>query len=147
MKSNDLGWLRRLVSIALVCIAALSGAVVTAPAAQAVTCYGDYCSGRDPEATGCSADAYTVVSARIPGTSAHVELRWSPTCRSNWARTAWNGSNPGSALRAVQCPTNYTQGYSGTNGSFWWSRMIYSPNLGVSAQWNGPPGSVGTSCA
>ncbi|WP_376741623.1 DUF2690 domain-containing protein [Amycolatopsis balhimycina] len=89
----------------------------------------------------------SVVSARIPGTSAYVDLRWSPTCKTNWARTNWNGESPSTQLRAVQCPTGYTQGYSRNNGSYWWSRMIYSPSMGVSAQWVGAPGSIGTSCA
>lgn len=138
--------LRCVILAILIAVASLASSLLVAPAAQAVTCYGDYCSGRDPEATGCSADAYTVVSARIPGTYTHVELRWSPSCKTNWARTSWN-ANPQSALRAVQCPTGYTQGYSSTNGSYYWSRMIYSPNYGVSARWIGAPGSVGTSCA
>jgi hypothetical protein len=120
--------------------------VVAAPSAQAVTCYGDYCSGQDPEGSGCSADATTTAHARIPGTLVNVELRWSPTCKTNWARTTWD-ADPASALRAVQCPTGYTQGYSGTNGSFYWSKMIYSPSMGVSARWIGPPGSAWTACA
>ncbi|MFJ1767911.1 DUF2690 domain-containing protein [Amycolatopsis sp. NPDC088138] len=127
--------------------AVLGAGVIAAPAASAVTCYGDYCSGKDPESSGCSADAYTVVSARIPGTGSYVELRWSPTCKTNWARTSWNGDSPSTSLRAVQCATGYTQGYSTNNGSFWWSRMIYSPSLGVSARWSGSPGATATSCS
>lgn len=125
---------------------ALAAALALTPAAQAVTCYGDYCSGQDPEATACAADGRTVVSARIPGTYAYVELRWSPTCRTNWARTTWSGDAQ-NALRALQCATGYTQRYSSTNGTYSWTKMIYSPSLGVSAQWIGPPGSVGTSCS
>jgi hypothetical protein len=139
--------MKRLVVLLTSLAAALGLALVVAPAAQAVTCYGDYCSGVDPEASGCSADAYTVASARIAGTYAYVELRWSPTCKTNWARTTWHNEFTSSALRAVQCATGYTQGYSSTNGSYWWSRMIYSPSLGVSARWNGPPGNGATACA
>jgi len=133
----------------------LSAALVTAMVgmsflvalpAEAVSCYGDYCSGVDPESSGCSADAFTRVSARIPGTYAYVELRWSPTCKTNWARTTWSGDP--SSLRALQCATGYSQiGVSGSNGTYSWTRMIYSPNLGVSAQWIGPPGSTATSCS
>lgn len=117
--------------------------------ASAVTCWGDYCSGKDPEASGCSADAYTVVSARIPSTYAYVELRWSPTCKTNWARvgSGYASMNPG-ALRAIQCATGYTQsGVVGNNGTYGWTRMIYSPRYGVSARWLGAPGSTATSCA
>jgi hypothetical protein len=139
--------LKRIITALAVTAATVAAGVIAAPSAYAVTCYGDYCSGQDPEATGCSADAQPVVSARIPGTYAYVELRWSPTCKTNWARTSWNGESPSTQLRAVQCPTGYTQGYSSNNGSYWWTRMIYSPSMGVSAQWVGAPGSIGTSCA
>lgn len=119
---------------------------VAAPA-SAASCYGDYCSGRDPQATGCSADAYTVAHSRIPGTSANVELRWSPSCKTNWARTTWHGSDLNS-LRAVQCPTGYTQaGVVGDNGTYVWTRQIYSPRMGVAARWLGAPGPTSTACA
>lgn len=56
-----------------------------------------YCDGQDPIAGGCSGDAYTVTSASITGllnqngtlkivTVGEVDLRYSPTCASNWAR-------------------------------------------------------------
>ncbi|GLL05094.1 DUF2690 domain-containing protein [Dactylosporangium matsuzakiense] len=61
----------------------LSGAVAAGSPALAVTCYGDYCSGQDPESSGCSADATTTASARIWGTESYIELRWSPTCKTN----------------------------------------------------------------
>lgn len=122
------------------------GALVPGAPAQAAspTCYGDYCSGTDPEATKCSADAYTVAHQTWDGWSARLELRWSPSCKTNWARV---NTNP-PALMAVQCRTGYTQaGVVANNGTFWWTRQIYSPHLTVRADWVGPPGSRSTACA
>lgn len=99
-----------------------SGAVAGGAGTQA-GCYGDYCSGKDPEAMGCSADAYTVTSAWTG--SFTVELRWSPSCKTNWARI---GAGYGGSLWVVQT-TGYKQSSSGSNGSFRWTAMIYSPSL------------------
>ncbi|MEV6707416.1 DUF2690 domain-containing protein [Micromonospora wenchangensis] len=99
-----------------------SGSAVSGIGIQA-GCYGDYCSGKDPEAMGCSADAYTVTSAWTG--SYTVELRWSPSCKTNWARI---GAGYGGSLWVVQT-TGYKQSSSGSNGSFRWTAMIYSPSL------------------
>ncbi|MFD4910156.1 DUF2690 domain-containing protein [Kitasatospora purpeofusca] len=63
---------------------------LAAPSASAATpqvtagCYGASCHGMDPVDAGCSADAYTVESRdSAEGT---IELRYSPSCRANWAR-------------------------------------------------------------
>lgn len=116
------------------------------PAANAVGCWGDYCSGLDPDATGCSAGAQLKAEGRIAGTYSYVQLFWSPTCQTNWARASWS-DDARTALHAVQCATGYTQGFSNTNGTYYWSKMIYSPRLGVSARWSGPPGAGATSCS
>lgn len=115
--------------------------------ASAVSCYGDYCSGKDPEATGCSAGAVTVArndeyyNAKIRW----IEVRWSPTCKTNWARI--NMMNP-SYLWATQLPTNYTQWYSSNNGTYSWTRQIYSPQMCVLAGVKYPNGVVEkTACA
>jgi hypothetical protein len=117
-------------------------AVVVAPAAHAVSCYGDYCSDQDPQASGCSADAYTVASANIYGTDAYVEIRWSPTCQTNWARS------PATSLGNIEAvqSTGYTQGYGANNGAYQWSRMIYSPKLCVKAVAWGGWGTTETAC-
>ena len=100
------------------------GGVIGSPSpAYAVGCYGDYCSALDPQSTGCAADAYTIFRESVYGTggASWVEVRWSPTCQTNWARTNGVRTN----IKAEQ-DTGYTQGYSGNNGSFSWSKMIYS---------------------
>ena len=95
-------------------------------------CYGDYCSGKDPGATGCSDDAVTVAWINLSG--ARLDLRWSPICKTNWAR--WQQypiglkSDIPTALAAVQ-DTGYTQSiaYSinGPGVGTTWTPMIYSP--------------------
>src|SRR5690349_11402154 len=118
----------------------LSGTVAVGSPALAVSCYGDYCSGKDPESSGCSADGVTVASGPLWGTfNTYVELRWSPTCKTNWARIpATYGTSQPQALVAYQCPTGYQQvGVSASNSTWSWSRMIYSPVKSVKAIWNG----------
>ncbi|MFI6762831.1 DUF2690 domain-containing protein [Micromonospora sp. NPDC050417] len=137
-------------ALALGLLFAVAGVDAVTNSAQAATCWGDYCSGQDPQAAGCGTDAYTVASARIPGTfSSYVELRWSPSCKTNWARVpaSWGQSYPWQ-LRAYQCATGYHQtGVSDSSSDYSWTRMIYSPTLGVSARWTGQPGSTATACA
>lgn len=117
----------RILGVALLAIVS-AGTLAVAPApAGAVGCWGDYCSGTDPQATGCSADAFTVASYSPPSSSTTLELRWSPTCKTNWARLS--GGCDITDLRAVQS-TGYTQTRSGANP---WSRQIYSPTLAVKA--------------
>ncbi|GAA3146952.1 hypothetical protein GCM10020255_025260 [Rhodococcus baikonurensis] len=72
-----------------------SAALVNVPSASAASCYGDYCSGVDPLSSGCANDAYTVATGYVYGSggSAWVEIRWSPTCQTNWARANGVTSN------------------------------------------------------
>ncbi|MGV9611652.1 DUF2690 domain-containing protein [Nocardia xishanensis] len=115
---------RGLALLSTAAVLALGGLVANAPTSNAVTCYGDYCSGQDPLASGCAAGAYTVAVGNVYGTGGtqYVEIRWSPTCQTNWARS----NIVSSQIKAVQ-EGGYTQGYSTNNGSQAWSKMIYSP--------------------
>ena len=127
-------------------VAATEAGTAQASVHPAVSCYGDYCSGLDPQTSGCSADAYTLASSFDSNTGALVELRWSPTCKTEWARA--NTTSPG-WIKAVQS-TGYTQWgtltQAGSSNS--WSRQIYSPSKCVYAQayfgWGGP--TLTTSC-
>jgi Protein of unknown function (DUF2690) len=103
-----------------------------------VSCYGDYCSGQDPVTTGCDKDAVTIASVEVDNGGGQVDLRWSPTCQTNWARwqqypTGWCVSCTPLALVAVQ-DTGYTQkldwfdnGTVPAAGDTYWTHMIYSP--------------------
>lgn len=122
-------------------LAALITVSTASPAHADVGCWGDYCSGMDPQATGCSADAITVAFVDIE--AARLELRWSPTCKTNWARyqqypRGWYLGSAPVELRAVQ-DTGYTQrldyGVNGVeDGSTTWTPMIYSPVRWVHAE-------------
>lgn len=109
-----------------------------------VGCYGDYCSGKDPSKTGCANDATTVAFKELSG--ARLELRWSPTCKTNWARWIQYPiglkSDLPMSLSAVQ-DTGYTKSVnydingvttnpaaSFTSGGITtsWTQMIYSPS-------------------
>lgn len=124
--------------IVVVVTLALMGAIaveqVTTPTVHAasVSCYGDYCSGQDPVSTGCAVDAQTLAWLDLSG--ARLELRWSPTCQTEWAR--WQQypigmkSDIPMTLAAVQ-DTGYTQSITydinGPGVGTTWTPMIYSP--------------------
>ena len=70
--------------LASLIVASVGFIVVPVPQVEAVGCYGDYCSGKDPVAMGCDADGQTLAWKDLSG--ARLELRWSPTCKTEWAR-------------------------------------------------------------
>jgi hypothetical protein len=128
------------VAVLVLAVGFFAGVSLTsAPIASAVTCYGDYCSGRDPNATGCGSDAYTVTAKNYA--EASLQLRWSPTCKTNWARLVVYPPgvrvfNYGS-LWAIQ-DTGYNQStntpsVSGYSSATFWTPMIYSPSHCVKA--------------
>lgn len=118
---------------------------------MAASCYGDWCSGQDPQATGCSADAYVVASADVYSGRANLQLRWSPSCQTNWARLYIYPSNnwfPGGTLVARQS-SGYQQslGTVSTQGErTYWTSQIYSPQLCVRAEFHSGWGDVSTAC-
>ncbi|WP_079149164.1 DUF2690 domain-containing protein [Streptomyces agglomeratus] len=120
-------------------------AAATPALATTIGCRGDACSGRDPVQTHCADDAYTVTSYN--DASASLQLRWSPTCGTNWARlvvypTGTLHAFAYGSLWAVQ-DTGYSQSI---NTSFvfgkrtpttFWTPMIYSPSRCVKAEFYG----------
>jgi len=118
------------------------GALASAPSAMAVSCWGHWCSGQDPMATGCGADARTI-AYRDDIVGARLELRWSPTCKAGWARwhqypRGWNMGTVPYVIRTVQ-DTGYTQtldlGVGGVDDNETvWSPMVYSPKHGIKAE-------------
>lgn len=71
------------------------------PSTPSTSCSQAGCNGQDPVQMGCAADAYTVdaASASVPvygggvggSVTATVELRWSPSCQTNWAKMTTSG--------------------------------------------------------
>ncbi len=88
------------------------------------------CDGQDPIATGCDYDAYTVTSVDLG--IGLVELRYSPTCGTNWARVTSHegiaylyGDVYSSTSGKLICyPTNCEPGI---NSTLLWTSMVYSP--------------------
>jgi hypothetical protein len=134
LKDSVFPRIKRFIALSLAVIAAwfLLG-MTTSSSASAVSCYGDYCSGKNPNSTGCANDAYTVTSFNYA--TASLQLRWSPTCRTNWARLVVYPPgvrifNYGS-LWAIQ-DTGYNQSVntlsvSGYSSATFYTAMIYSP--------------------
>lgn len=104
------------------------------------SCYGDYCSGEDPLATNCAADAVTL--SATDAYNGRLELRWSPSCKTEWGRYTQYPS--GSATTGEEAPMWMTAiqdtGYSQTKAAdgadagnvfaigTYWTPMIYSPS-------------------
>jgi hypothetical protein len=123
-----------LAAVGTVCLTAAALVATPAPA-SAVTCSGAGCTYQDPQASGCSADAVTVAHLKLPYVAQQLELRWSPRCKTNWARM-YLDTGP-TWLRAIQPDRGdglprVTQ-LSGHNDTYSWSAMIYSPVLCVYA--------------
>lgn len=60
------------------------------PSAPLPSCYGDSCTDLDPNRTTCAADARTIWSKR--DSYGVLEMRYSPSCFSNWVRySPWGG--------------------------------------------------------
>jgi hypothetical protein len=115
-----------------------------------VGCYGDYCSGKDPEATGCATGARTLAVTNL--TYGTLSLRWSATCKTEWARLyVYPTRTLGPGYVIAQQSTGYYQTGPIYAIASWtphsettWSPMIYSPvlcvkagaNLGTGYIWN-----------
>jgi hypothetical protein len=70
--------------------AALTAALLLAPALQAPAsaapgCYRDSCSGKDPAAMGCTADAVTL--DHLYYGSIRIDMRYSRACSAAWTRS------------------------------------------------------------
>jgi hypothetical protein len=101
-------FLRAVTRVAALAMIAGTAVVATAPEASAASCYDRGCDGRDPQSSGCSADAYTVASKNITFGGPNglitlpVEIRFSSACQAQWTRL-WVPSPSCSAYGGV-CP-------------------------------------------
>lgn len=86
--------------------------------------------GRDPQAAGCSADAYSVASWPMYQNSGvyfgSVELRYSPKCGTNWLRGVVTDAVHFNMSLLIYGPTQQAQGFSYGYSSFW-SGMVSAP--------------------
>jgi Protein of unknown function (DUF2690) len=101
--------------------------VASAHAANAqVTCSGNGCNGLDPEKTGCAADAFTVQTAVF--SDSYVQLRYSPTCGTNWGRV-YSRVGPANLIIRSQRIDGLSYTFSGGKFNYAWSAMVYAPNV------------------
>ena len=106
------------------------------------SCVGYACDGKDPTAEGCSASAITVASSTAqtpyagsyaPGLQLRLELRWSPVCKTNWARLSYVTPPPFprydglSTVSVYRSNDNRTVAYA--NPTPYNFNSIYSPML------------------
>jgi hypothetical protein len=98
-----------------------------------VTCSGNGCNGLDPVATGCDLDAITVpVSGGVVSfRTGTIQLRYSPTCGTNWGRVI---SSVGNVQLTVSIRRDdglfyFTVG----NGTRLWSPMVFARTVKAKA--------------
>lgn len=118
-------------SLAVLAVGLTATLLSAAPASAQIT------DGADPQASGCSADAYNVASWPAydydGAYKAKVELRYSPKCGTNWVRvTQQNAAYQMVASIRLDIP-NGTYGPGtfargvGNGYAYWWTGMLKAP--------------------
>lgn len=103
-------------------LAAVSTILVGAANTAAVAAYADPYTDSNPNTTGCSNGAYTIATRNIGSPQSYfgtMELRYSPTCQTNWVRANIVGSD--SSLRVVKIikrPSSQPDGQGGWLGYY-----------------------------
>ncbi|MFD0151327.1 DUF2690 domain-containing protein [Streptomyces sp. NPDC055721] len=112
---------RKLATVGSALAMAASGLLfASSPASAATSCYAETCHGLDPATTICANDAQTVLRDR----TGWVELRYSPQCRTAWARQAFGSKG--------RITVNNSQGavfaadYAGGSA---WTRMVNDKDI------------------
>ena len=93
------------------------------------------CTGTDPQTVGCSTDAYTVGGVQTPIMAngvqiGYLELRYSPHCGTNWARTTITSS---AYVSLLYLRDTYVSGAAGravghfNDQSVRYSAQVYAP--------------------
>lgn len=110
-----------------------------APSRPAAGCSGSGCNGQDPIAMGCANDAYTARSQALYRAGEQigtVEMRWSPSCQTNWARASfiYGATNPTVELWTPNVNGSKVQSYTYTGTTYSvYGNMYYAPGVWVSA--------------
>src|SRR5438477_6662307 len=137
MKARRIMRLTRLLLASVPLLAVLLGATLllnpqhtayahtTAQARASATCSGNGCNNKDPDQTGCAVGAYTVQTGVLA--SAYIQLRYSPTCGTNWARVLSRSNNNDVYLVLVERADGLAYGSKGLVGPVAWSNMVYAP--------------------
>lgn len=96
-----------------------------------VWCSEHGCTGQDPDKTGCSYGAYTLWESNVYRSQliiGLIELRWSPTCKTKWARlTRSDGLNSFSMATTVWRGDGVSYTTTLSNNSKIWTKQVYAP--------------------
>lgn len=103
---------------------------LTVSTAQAATGFG--LDGSDPAATGCATGSYPIGGRDLHAGNgqlvAHLEVRYSPKCGTNWVRM-YNYTSVGASLKSIQrksSPSYWETEYDPVSG--WsYSMQVYAP--------------------
>lgn len=106
------------------------------PTPKALSCYGNYCSGKSAAKTGCATGATVRASISEDGTK--LELLWSPTCKTKWARLIippgqWDPGEVWAEQSTGYKQVAYMGGVTYHTTTTVSSPMIYSPKKCVAA--------------
>lgn len=113
------------------------------PATAAGSCYRLSCDYKDPQSTGCSADAYNLAEVTHHHTwgSIRIEVRYSPSCQAAWARATQAGDSgqywAGGNLEWQNSTTGTTNLYSVYERKVRWSSMFSYYDYTLRACYNG----------
>lgn len=112
-----------ILTIAIATTAALALIPGTAHADPTPPCYGDTCTGLDPQAMGCGGDtAYNVASFDEYGVT--VILRYSDWCHANWALAIVTTADQGGADFEVENTSGEEQSWRVPLNGEAWTNMV-----------------------
>lgn len=133
MKSNAISTFRYM---ALLVIAILVIGVIAPIKAQAVSCSGNGCNGKDPDATGCSQSAVLISRKAFldpkygiaVAYQTWLDTYYSRTCGTNWVRVSQNPFG-GIAYKFIKVDKKggYTEIEKDTTYGASYSMMVYAP--------------------
>lgn len=98
-----------------------------------VTCSGNGCNGHDPVSTGCARDAITVsiTGGTVKFRTGTIQLRFSPTCGTNWGRVFSNIGNTQLTVSIRRDDGRFA--FTVGSGTRLWSPMVFARNVKAKA--------------
>lgn len=116
---------RRLLTLIAGLLITVGVLVIPASPAMAASCSGSGCTGKDPNAQGCSPDARTIDEFTYLG--ARFELRYSPACFAAWTRVT-SSTHHNTLFAQIRTDGNTVYGVQVTAGQNF-TRMINFAHL------------------
>lgn len=113
-------------------------------------CSGSGCNGDDPHDSGCDLDAVTLATRSF--SNGKLELRYSNTCKTKWAKVTRNDGKKYSTAWIEKTDGGLrNETWDGVNWNYMWSWQWYTPGVSVRAcsqitSCSGPCGSYAEYC-